>query len=350
MPFHVSFPGLGIKDLTINPVAFTLNIGGSEIKIMWYGLIIASAFLLTLMIALAHSKRFRFSGDDILDCFIWGIPFSIIGARLYYVAFSWDAFKDDLSLIFQTRQGGMAFYGGVIGGILALALVTSIKKRPISDFMDFFAPYLALGQAIGRWGNFFNQEAFGGNTSLPWGMISEGTKEYLERLGPGFNPNSPVHPTFSYEFLGNIIIFIFLLEIRERSTFRGESSAWYLAMYGLLRYIVEGLRTDPLLIGNTNIRVSQLLSALLVIGSIFFLLIRNIKQRKTPEAEWVLPFVGESFVSETSENTGESELSEAIEVAENELEAETVEAEEVIEAVTEQVEELSEQVTEECKE
>lgn len=313
--FHVSFPGLGINNLEINRVAFSLDLFGKKMDIYWYGIIIAAAFLLCMLISLRAAKEYHFVQDDILDSFLMIVPLAIIGARLYYVFFSWDYFKDDLTRIIQTRYGGLGFYGGVIGGIAALFLIAIIKKRPVSDFTDFFAPALALGQGIGRWGNFVNQEAFGTNTSLPWGMISEGTRQYLSQAGPQYAANSPVHPTFLYEFTGNLLIFLLLLIIRRQSTFRFQTTSWYFVLYGLLRFFTEGLRTDSLMIGQTGIRVSQLLSLVMIVLAAIYLAVMHIRQSKTPEEEWVLPFESAGAAGAARAETGSS-LSESGEEAE----------------------------------
>lgn len=276
--FQVSFPRLVIHDLEINRIAFTLELFGKSIPVYWYGLVIMLGFLLALFLAYRHSKSYGLKADDILDVFLFVVPSSIIGARLYYVLFSWDDFKGNLSTIFDIRQGGLAFYGGVLAGVLAVYLVAKYKKIPVYQFFDFFVPYLALGQAIGRWGNFFNQEAFGVSTNLPWGMISDGTVSYLQSINYPY-ANSPVHPTFLYESLGNILIFAILMYRRKRSKTPYEITALYFLMYGALRFGVEGLRTDSLYIGSTNIRSSQLLSALMFAGSLAYLLYILFKEK-----------------------------------------------------------------------
>ena len=177
------------------------------------------------------------------------------------------------ALIFDTRAGGLAFYGGVIGGVLAAWLVTRIKKLPFSYMADFLIVYLPLGQAIGRWGNFFNQEAFGINTTLPWGMISNETTRYLTLVGiPGVDANLPVHPTFLYEFIANMLLFGLLLYIRNRSRRPYTAVMSYLIGYGLVRFFVESIRTDALFVPGTTIRVSMALSAVMVVGGLIGLL------------------------------------------------------------------------------
>ncbi|NLJ70002.1 MAG: prolipoprotein diacylglyceryl transferase [Clostridiaceae bacterium] len=296
--YHVSFPGLGIYSLPINPVAFSFNLGDREINIYWYGIIIAAAFLICFLLAVKQAPKYDIKSDHIVDTFLLIMILAIIGARLYYVVFSWDEFSDDLMKIFQTRHGGLAFYGGLIGGILAVLVMAKHKKIHLIDFMDFLAVYVPLGHAIGRWGNFFNQEAFGANTDLPWGMYSENTYQYLSQYGDKYAPLSPVHPTFLYESIANFLIFIILYQIRKKSKKRGETSAWYLVLYGLVRFGVEGLRTDSLFIGNTTIRVSQALSLIFVlIGIVAFIVI---SRRKPIENMEVADGVTDSALSEKS--------------------------------------------------
>lgn len=278
--YLVSFPGLGIEDLQVSRVAFKIF----GVPVYWYGLLIASAILLCLYLAMRHARYFRLTADDILDTFIAIIPGMIIFARLYYVAFEWQIYKDNWKLIFDTRAGGLAFYGGVIGGVLAAYIVCRIKKIPFHRMADFLAVYIPLGQAIGRWGNFFNQEAFGTNTTLPWGMISGETSRYLGLINPDLFPNidpySPVHPTFFYEFVGNLLLFFILYQIRRRTRQPFAVILSYLLGYGVIRFFVEGVRTDPLYIPGTPLRVSQLLSAAMVVFAIGALAAGRVISRK----------------------------------------------------------------------
>lgn len=262
--YDVSFEGLGIS-VFVEPVAFTLF----NIDIYWYSILMTAAVFLCMWLSLRHAKYNGLRQDDIMDVFIAIVIFMIIGARLFFVIFSWEHFRHDLLSIFSTRSGGLAFYGGVIGGFFGIWLVTRIKKIRFARMTDFLAVYVPLGQAIGRWGNFFNQEAFGTNTTLPWGMYSEQTRRYLASLNlAGLNPEAPVHPTFLYEFLGNLLIFFILLRVRRAASKPFEVTIWYLLLYGLLRFFVEGIRTDALFIGNTSLRISQVLSALMVIAAL----------------------------------------------------------------------------------
>ena len=269
--FHVSFPGLGIESITISRVAFRLF----GVDVYWYGILIALAVILGLLLAYRSAPRFGIKSDTILDTVIAVVPLMIVFARLYYVVFAQDEFKGNWLSIFNLRTGGLGFYGGVIGGIFAVILVSRIRHVPVSRMMDLLVVYLPLGQAIGRWGNFFNQEAFGSNTTLPWGMISEGTTRYLTEIG-GFDPSMPVHPTFLYEFIGNMLIFALLYYVHAKSRRPFETLCVYLISYGFIRFFVENLRTDSLYIGNTDIRISVVMSGAMVIcGGAAWILIRR---------------------------------------------------------------------------
>lgn len=275
---YVSFPGLGIVDLPVSRVAF--NVWG--LPIYWYGILIAAAVLLCVFLGMRHAPRFGLTPDDVLDVVIAVIPLAIVFARLYYVVFS--PTKWTFLTILDVRNGGLAFYGGVLGGFLGLVLVARLKRIRLHRIVDFLAVYLPLGQAIGRWGNFFNQEAFGNNTTLPWGMKSGATQAYLESLpaAAGLVSTNPVHPTFLYEFLANILIFVVLLMIRKRSRQPYETTFAYLGMYGFVRFFVESIRTDPLTLPlfGSDFRVSMWLSALMVLVSVVFLWIMRSRAEK----------------------------------------------------------------------
>lgn len=288
--FIVSFPGLGINNLEINRIAFQFNLFGHEVAIYWYGLLIAMAFLLTMILAIKQARKHDLTGDDIVDFFLILIPSAIIGARLYYVAFEWSEFSSDWLKILDLRSGGLAFYGGVIGAIIGIWLMAMYKRIRLSKILDYLTPYLPLGHAIGRWGNFFNQEAFGTNTDLPWGMISNGTSAYLSRINPdpskalpGLDPSLPVHPTFLYEFVANILIFVILIFVRRRSKQPLTTLASYFLLYGIVRFFVEGIRTDSLYTGS-GIRISQLLSVIMVGFGILVILINAIRNNSRKKA------------------------------------------------------------------
>lgn len=261
---HVFFPKLGLGPIEIKRIAFSFF----GLDVHWYALLITIGLMLSFMLALRHAKYYGLSADTVNELLLVSVPTGLIGARLYYVLFSWSQFKEDPLSIFNLRSGGLAFYGAVIGVVLGLSIYARLKKEALLPYLDFLIVYLPLGQAIGRWGNFVNQEAFGTNTHLPWGMISERTQAYLAQLDkslyPGLDPHLPVHPTFLYESLGNILIFLLLLYVRKHSQYRFSTVASYLLSYGVLRFFVEGVRTDALFIGSTSLRVSQVLSLLMV--------------------------------------------------------------------------------------
>lgn len=277
--FLVEFPGLCLGPFAINREAFSIG----PFTIYYYGLFITLATVLAFALALRHSKKYGFEEDEILDNFLVLIPTMLIGARLYYVIFAWDEFAGDPMRILNVRDGGLAFYGGVIGAVIGLLILNRIKGRSFLELADFLAPYIPLGQGIGRWGNFFNQEAFGHNTRLPWGMISNGTRDYLTRAQiPGVDPNLPVHPTFFYEFLGNFLIAALLFYFRRKRPAKGAVFAAYLGLYGLLRFVVEGLRTDSLYVLGTGLRASQLLSLLMVIAAIAYFVSLYLRPKAPP--------------------------------------------------------------------
>lgn len=289
--FHVSFPGLGIHDLPVSRVAFDL-FGTS---IYFYSLCIYAGVMLGLLAAARRAAGQGLTSDEIYEVALFALPLLLLGARLYYVAFEWDYYRLHPASILNLREGGLAFYGGVLGGMLAVWIVARRHKRRFVHLLDFLAPFLALGQAVGRWGNFFNQEAFGTNTQAPWGMISEETRRYLASLPEAqqkllhVRPELPVHPTFFYEFIGNLLIFFLLRRLSQKAWDRGLapglSTASYLVTYGLLRFFVEGIRTDALYIGATGLRVSQLLSAVMVLTGAAYLTWRFFAARRGKNGE-----------------------------------------------------------------
>ena len=270
----VSFPGLGINDLDIDRVAFTIG----SFPVYWYGICIILAFGACIALAMLQSKRFGFKSDDIIDISLVVIPSAIVGARLYYVASAWSEFAENPMSIFDIRSGGLAVLGGVLLSLAAVLVLARFRKWNAGDLFNAYIVYIPLGQAIGRWGNFFNQEAFGTNTTLPWGMISPETAAYLARNNPELDPTLPVHPTFFYEFLACLLIFFILLLIREKSKLPYVCAASYFILYGIARFFIEGLRTDSLYIGNTGLRTSQVFCALMIVAG--FAIIAFFRYRK----------------------------------------------------------------------
>lgn len=287
----LSFPGLGLE-FELNRVAFT--IGGVEFY--WYGIIIAAGFALALIYAMRKVKVFGLDADRVTDVVIGGAIGGLIGARLYYVAFSWDQYKDNLLSIFDTRSGGMAIYGGIIGAFLVGALMCKIRKVKLLPMFDLTVGGLFIGQAIGRWGNFVNIEAFGGNTTLPWGMTSSSITSYLSSkkseltaIGMNIDPSLPVHPTFLYESIWCVIGFFILLAVIKRRRFDGECTLFYCVWYGAGRFVIEGMRTDSLMLGA--LRVSQLVAAIGCIAAIAVWISVRSKIRRMGDPEYLKLYV-----------------------------------------------------------
>ena len=276
----VSFPGLGINDLPIDRVAFTIG----SFPVYWYGICIILGFGLCIVLAMLQAKRFSFKADDVIDISLVIIPAAIIGARLYYVASAWDEFASNPISIFDIRSGGLAVLGGVLLSLAAVLVLAHFKKWDAGKLFNALIVYIPLGQAIGRWGNFFNQEAFGTNTTLPWGMISPSTTMYLAQNYPELDPLAPVHPTFFYEFLACSIIFVILLIIREKSKLPFVVPAAYFILYGIARFFIEGLRTDSLYIGDTGLRTSQVLSAVMIVAGFAIIAFFRYKRGMVAEA------------------------------------------------------------------
>lgn len=270
----VEFPKLGWKfDIYANLVEFTIPGWDIDVTIRFYGVIIAFGFILAVLFGGRMAYKWKMDLNKMLDVLLYGTVAGIIGARLYYVAFEWDSYKNDLLSIFRIWEGGLAIYGGIIGGILAAYFVCKKNGLNFLKLLDLFGMSVLIGQGIGRWGNFTNQEAFGINTELPWGMWSEKISNYinvnyatLSANGIDMEASKPVHPTFLYEsvwcLLGFLILYIVCKRFRK---FDGQLILGYGVIYGLERTVVEGLRTDSLYIANTNIRVSQVLSLLIAV-------------------------------------------------------------------------------------
>ncbi len=342
MSTEVSFPGLGIT-MNINSIAFSIF----GIDVYWYGIIIALGIALCVTLGMKHCKANKFSQDLIADLILAALPTAIIGARLYYVFCEWDYYKVDFRRIIDTRSGGLAIYGGVIGAFLAVFVMCKIRKIPMAACLDFAIPYFPLGQAIGRWGNFFNQEAFGTTTTLPWGMTSDKVVSYLVSNCPELDSTMPVHPTFLYESLFNIALFFVLLQVRKKSKHDWETVCGYFIGYGLARFLIEGLRTDSLYIGTTGIRTSQILSLILVVVGILYICVahmKNIKRQYIPEK-----FLNNSklFVeveeekNDASDSSTTDEKQETSEVADDASTEEDTNKEENTEAIEEASEDNS---------
>ncbi len=271
---QVEFPGLGFDlDVYENLVEFTIPGWDIPITIKFYGVIIAFGFTLAVLFGGRMAYKWKMSIDKMLDVLIYGTIAGIIGARLYYVAFEWDAYKDDLLSIFKIWEGGLAIYGGIIGAFIAAYFVCKKVDLNFYKLLDLAGMSLLIGQGIGRWGNFTNQEAFGINTTLPWGMTSEKISDYiahnyanLAANGISMEVDVPVHPTFLYESVWCLVGFFILFYVcQKHRKFDGQLILGYGIIYGLERFFVEGLRTDSLYVQGTDIRVSQIVSLFLVI-------------------------------------------------------------------------------------
>lgn len=282
---EVKFPGLGIN-IDVNPVAFSIG----SLEVYWYGLLIAAAIVLAVILAVKQAKSLNFPEGLVYDTILLIIPCAIIGARIYFVACNWDYYGKDLKRIFDFRSGGLAIYGGILLVFIGTCVMCYIRKIPFRELADYCVVYLPLGQAIGRWGNFFNQECFGTNTSLPWGMTSSTVQSYLSLNCPTLVSDMPVHPTFLYESIADLIIFFILLQIRKKSKVPFETSCAYFALYGSVRFFIEGMRTDSLYIGGTGIRTSQLLSLILVVAALIYIAVARYKgftKKSFPEKLYV---------------------------------------------------------------
>ncbi len=282
----IAFPNLGIF---IPELPKGITIGGFTIA--FYGIIMALSMLAGLWIACLQAKRTGQNKEIYLDFAIYGIIFSLIGARLYYVIFSWDSYKDDLLQIFNTRGGGMALYGSVIAGILTAIIYCRIKKYNFFLMADTAVAGLILGQIIGRYGNFFNREAFGEYTNGLFAMrlkvsevnpanITDMMREHMQTIdGVSY---IQVHPTFLYESLWNVVVLILILVLIKKKKFNGEIFILYMVGYALGRVWIEGLRTDQLQIGSTGIAVSQMLAGVIaVVGIGIWVFVRIRLRRKT---------------------------------------------------------------------
>ena len=283
----VSFPHLGIY---IKHLVNHIDIFG--FRIAFYGIIIALGMLAGINMACADAKRRGQNPEVYLDFAMYAIIFSIIGARTYYVIFEWDMYKNDLLQIFNLRGGGLAIYGGVIAAVITLIVFTKVRKQSFFSMADSGVLGLILGQIIGRWGNFFNAEAFGGYTDSLFAL-----RYRLDIVGTGMLNNDvlshvmetdgvkyiQVHPTFLYESCWNLVLLIFMLWYRKRKKFDGEVFFIYLGGYGLGRMIIEGLRTDSLLLPHTNIAVSQLLAGICFVVSIICIIIGRKRVKNATE-------------------------------------------------------------------
>ena len=276
-------------------VSKILDLGFTEVR--WYGAIIAFGFLLAVLFGGRTAYVWNINLDKMIDVLIFGTVGAIVGARAYYVIFKWDYYSQHLSEIPKIWEGGLAIYGGIIGGILCAYIVCKVEKMNFWNLLDMVGISLLIGQGIGRWGNYANQEAFGGITYKNWGMMSDTVVSYIsanksefglegiENVAEYIAENDLyVHPTFFYEsvwcILGFFVLYVILKKLRK---FSGQLFLCYGLWYGAERLIVEGMRTDSLYIGNTSLRASQLLSLAIVLVCGTLLVALTIKFTKNPK-------------------------------------------------------------------
>ncbi|MGN0513583.1 MAG: prolipoprotein diacylglyceryl transferase [Lachnospiraceae bacterium] len=281
----IEFPNIGIH---LSNVGDHITVFGFDIA--FYGIIIGIGILTGIFIAAAEAKRTGQNPETYYDLAIYAVIFSIIGARIYYVVFSWDMYKDDLKSILNLREGGLAIYGGIIAAVITVIVFAKVKKISAAVLFDTAGLGLVAGQMIGRWGNFFNREAFGEYTDGPLAMrlpldavrSSDVTEKMMEESIKAADGVTyiQVHPTFLYESLWCMMVLILLLLYRKHKRFDGEVFLMYLFGYGLGRVWIEGLRTDQLLIPGTELPVSQILAGTLVIVSAGLILWKRNKIKK----------------------------------------------------------------------
>ncbi len=250
----VGFPKLGIDRIFLRDYAFFIF----GIKIKWYAIILGFGILTALLVGFCLCKTFNVKKSDLLDLTTIGILFGNIGSRTYYVVFNWELYSSNFWEIFNFRAGGLAIYGAIIFSVLAGVIFCRIKKIYVLPVLDIAGICFLLGQAIGRWGNFVNIEAFGVKTGLPWGMISN--KIPLDQ--------SPVHPTFLYESLWCFCGFFVLLSLLKRRKFDGQMFLLYISWYSFGRFFIEGIRSDSLWLIKNVLKISQLLSFVLFFVSV----------------------------------------------------------------------------------
>lgn len=322
----ISFPGLGIGPTKINPSFIKTFFPDSEffLDIKWYAVIITLGMILAFFYARSRAKYEGITDDDIYDVTLWCILFGIIGARLYYVIFKfenylvtdgdfWYNLKETLFNIVNIREGGLGIYGGIIVGVLTGYIIARKKRIRFAVLADVAAPAIMIGQIVGRWGNFFNAEAYGSETTLPWRM------GIMDRFGEWTH----VHPTFLYESLWNLVGFVLIAIFYKKKKYNGQVFLFYVMWYGLGRAMVEGLRTDSLMLGF--LRVSQIVGILsfIVGGVLFFLFLK-----RTPSSMKLVRSVASAQKAETASGGDDAPIVEsAAEAVESAKTEDTTEAE-----------------------
>lgn len=256
----------------MNQYALENIFGIKGFNIAWYGIIIGVAMLLGIALAAYRCRKTKINPDNIYDLALWLIPICIVCARIYYIIFEWDRYKNNLLSVFMINKGGLAIYGGVVGGVIVCSIYCRIKKISFLSLADTLLPSLVLGQAIGRWGNFINQEAYGNlitNPKLqffPYGVYIEKTSQWYQA-------------TFFYESSLNVLLFTLILICYPHFKYKGCLLPFYMIGYGTIRFFIEGLRTDSLYL-SSEFRVSQLLSLILILGGIGYIILTYMIRRK----------------------------------------------------------------------
>lgn len=283
MDYNINFPNLGIY---LDHVGKNIKIG--NFTIAYYGICIAVGMILGVIALCRRAKETKQNPDDYIDISIWTLIFSIVGARIYYVVFAWDLYRDNLLSIFNIRQGGLAIYGGIIAGVITIAVLSRIKKIKFTKVLDTCIIGVPIGQILGRWGNFFNREAFGEYTNGLFAMqlpvsavrqneITDTMWQHLVTID-GIR-YIQVSPTFLYEGLWNCGVLLLLFLMRNHTKFQGELFLWYVVGYGSGRFWIEQLRTDQLLIPGTTIPVSMVLSGVAAAAAIIVIIIKRVRAR-----------------------------------------------------------------------
>lgn len=321
------FPYLGIEIEHLSKIAFTIG----NLSVAWYGVLISCGVICGLLIARVLAKKSGQDPDFYTDFLIYALIIGLLGARFYYVIFQWDLYKDNPITVFDFRSGGLGIYGGVIAAVITAVVYCRIKKKELLELLDTAMPGLILGQAIGRWGNFFNQECFGSYTDNFFAMrLNVKTAAYttpeLTKLAvtKGGVTYIQVHPTFLYESFGCLVVLAIMLLMFKKRKFKGQVAFTYMIGYGILRAFVESLRTDQLLIWNTNVPVSVLVSAAMALAGVILMIVFARKARVaalagTEEGAALAPDLSEDEeadasdedTDDTDEDEDEDESSEA---------------------------------------
>ncbi len=267
---EIVFPKLGI-DIHVDPTAFTIF----GIEVQWYGIVIVIGLILAMAYAYRNMRRVGIESDRATDAIIGGILAALVGARAYYVIFNWKEYKDNILSIFNTREGGLAVFGGLIGAVIIGGIICKVRKVRFLPMMDLCGVGFLIGQGIGRWGNFFNQEAFGKNTDSLFCMTGGRVQQWIAinyASDASLDPAYAVHPCFLYESVWCLLGAVLLAVVSKKwRKFDGQIILMYMIWYGAARFFIEGIRTDSLTIGT--LRVSQALSAVICVGSIIALII-----------------------------------------------------------------------------